>query len=153
MAIRIYRLVWLSDASCGFSISRADFEWCLRIPDGVCGFLASCADSQPVVRIPNRLCGFPIGCADFRRVVRIVRSPKAPGNGLLRLQVTDSKPIWQKIPITNPHRSSKIRTTEPESTQSAKNPHGSSKIRTTHRESARFVFLRHKSHVTSLCIA
>lgn len=62
------------------------------------------ADSQQSVRIFDKSCG-------------LFASQNRLGTVFLGLKVADSKPIWQKIPMTNPHRSSKIRTTESKSAQ------------------------------------
>ena len=84
----------------------------------------------------NNVCGFSAGCADFRAAVRITRGLEPSENGLLGLKTADFKPIRRKIPMMNPHKSSKIRTASPESAQPAENPHTLFRIRTTCRKSA-----------------
>ena len=90
------------------------------------------------LRIFGRLCGFSGGRADYSR-------PRTVRERSLGLKTADFKPIRRKIPMMNPHKSSKIRTAGPESAHTIKNPHG-------RPESAWFVFLCHESQTTSLHI-
>lgn len=69
--------------------------------------------------------------------MRITCGLKPSENGFLGLKVTISSPIRRKIPMTNPHRSLKIRTIESESTRLVENPHDLPEINTTGRKSAR----------------
>ena len=99
--------------------------------------LKSRQTSGDAVRIFDGLCGLTHGL-------------KPSENGPLGLKVADSELIWRKIPMTNPHKSSKIRTTKPESAQSTQNPHGrplhhGSQTRSLH------ITQRFKVRRTSLC--
>lgn len=83
------------------------------------------------MRIPDKSCG-------------LSTAQNLPETVFLGLKAAVSGTIRRKIAMTNPHRSSKIRTTEPESAQHPKNPHNPSKIRTP-------VFW-HGSHMVSLYV-